>query len=178
MTYGSKEDLILNAMVGFHDLNDLQQLRMLARVPIISAYDPSTESVLAHASPSIQNCKMITGTCYRLPRDNSANPTTTFPHSLYLFLALLFKQHLTFIFTFFIILQTDPTTPTKYSSFILVLCKANDKRAQSCISGRQNLREYFFLPLAPHWVRHSYLSKRATNDPLYLWVINAHGTPR
>ena len=24
MAYGSKEDLILNAMVGFHDLNDLQ----------------------------------------------------------------------------------------------------------------------------------------------------------
>ena len=23
MAYGSKEDLILNAMVGFHDLNDL-----------------------------------------------------------------------------------------------------------------------------------------------------------
>ena len=23
MTYGNKEDLILNAMVGFHDLNDL-----------------------------------------------------------------------------------------------------------------------------------------------------------
>ena len=23
MTYGSKEDLILNAMVGFHDLNDV-----------------------------------------------------------------------------------------------------------------------------------------------------------
>ena len=23
MTYGSKEDLILNAIVGFHDLNDL-----------------------------------------------------------------------------------------------------------------------------------------------------------
>ena len=23
MTYGSKEDLIINAMVGFHDLNDL-----------------------------------------------------------------------------------------------------------------------------------------------------------
>ena len=23
MSYGSKEDLILNAMVGFHDLNDL-----------------------------------------------------------------------------------------------------------------------------------------------------------
>ena len=24
MTYGNKEDLILNAMVGFHDLNDLK----------------------------------------------------------------------------------------------------------------------------------------------------------
>ena len=24
MAYGSKEDLILNAMVGFHDLHDLQ----------------------------------------------------------------------------------------------------------------------------------------------------------
>ena len=30
------------------------------------------------------------------------------------------------------------------SSFILVLGKANVKRAQSCISGRQNLREYLF----------------------------------
>ena len=27
------------------------------------------------------------------------------------------------------------------------------------------------LPLAPRWVRHSYLSKEATIDPLYLWVI-------
>ena len=25
---------------------------------------------------------------------------------------------------------------------------------------------------APRWVRHSYLSKRATIDPLYLWVIS------
>ena len=30
------------------------------------------------------------------------------------------------------------------SSFILVLGKANIKRAQSCIGGRQNLREYLF----------------------------------
>ena len=27
------------------------------------------------------------------------------------------------------------------------------------------------FPSAPHWVRHSYLSKRATIDPLHLWVI-------
>ena len=34
---------------------------MLARVPIISAYDPSTESMLAHASPSYKIAIMITG---------------------------------------------------------------------------------------------------------------------
>ena len=33
---------------------------MLARVPIISAYDPSTESMLAHASPSYKIAIMIT----------------------------------------------------------------------------------------------------------------------
>ena len=27
------------------------------------------------------------------------------------------------------------------------------------------------FPSAPRWVRHSYLSKEATIDPLYLWVI-------
>ena len=34
---------------------------MLARVPIISAYDPSMESMLAHASPSYKIAIMITG---------------------------------------------------------------------------------------------------------------------
>jgi hypothetical protein len=34
---------------------------MLARVPIISAYDPSTESMLADASPSYKIAIMITG---------------------------------------------------------------------------------------------------------------------
>ena len=34
---------------------------MLARVPIISAYDPSRESMLAHASPSYKIAIMITG---------------------------------------------------------------------------------------------------------------------
>ena len=33
------------------------------------------------------------------------------------------------------------------------------------------LEGIFVLPLAPRWVRHSYLSKKATNDPLYLWDI-------
>ena len=34
---------------------------MLARVPIISAYDPSMESMLAHASQSYKIAIMITG---------------------------------------------------------------------------------------------------------------------
>ena len=34
---------------------------MLARVPIISAYDPSRESMLAYASPSNKIIIMITG---------------------------------------------------------------------------------------------------------------------
>ena len=34
---------------------------MLARVPIISAYDPRRESMLAYASPSCEIAIMITG---------------------------------------------------------------------------------------------------------------------
>ena len=33
------------------------------------------------------------------------------------------------------------------------------------------LEGIFVIPIAPRWVRHSYLSKEATIDPLYLWVI-------
>ena len=37
---------------------------------------------------------------------------------------------------------------------------------------REYLAEnYLSFPSAPRWVWHSYLSKRATIDPLYLWVI-------
>ena len=33
------------------------------------------------------------------------------------------------------------------------------------------LEGIFVLNLAPRWVRHSYISKNPTNDPLCLWVI-------
>ena len=46
--------------LGF-TLIDLWYLRMLARVPIISAYDPSRESMLADASPSNRIAIVITG---------------------------------------------------------------------------------------------------------------------
>ena len=39
------------------------------------------------------------------------------------------------------------------------------------VSVVDTLEGIFVLPLAPRWVRHSYLSKEATIDPLYLWVI-------
>ena len=38
------------------------------------------------------------------------------------------------------------------------------------------LEGIFVLPLAPRWFRHSYLSKEATIDPLYLWVITYRKT--
>ena len=37
---------------------------MLAIVPIISAYDPSSESMLAHASPSYKIAIMIIGVVF------------------------------------------------------------------------------------------------------------------
>ena len=43
---GLKGTLDLNAIVGF-DLNESSVVAMVARVPIIRTYDPSTESMLA-----------------------------------------------------------------------------------------------------------------------------------
>ena len=47
-------------MVGFY-LNESLVVAMLARVPIISSYDPSRESMLAYASPSNKIAIVITG---------------------------------------------------------------------------------------------------------------------
>ena len=131
-------------MVGFY-LNVLWQLRMLARVPIIIAYNPSAESMLDHASPSYKIAIMITGLVTNCLGIN---------HSLVL--QKLSTKQLTFI-----ILQIiHSSILAKYSqfyscklilvrlkitsSFILVLGKADIKCAQSCIGGRQNLRECLF----------------------------------
>src|SRR3989337_4499894 len=57
------------------------------------------------------------------------------------------------------------------NSFILVLGKVNIKVCVELYRWSIELEGIFVLPLAPRWVRHSYLSKKATNDPLYLWVI-------
>ena len=77
---------------------------MLARVPIISAYDPRIESMLAYASPSHKIATMIIGLvvgCKKL--SNKTNLVVS-----------LSKQPLLFIYVLLIILQTYPTTPTKY----------------------------------------------------------------
>ena len=87
---------------------------MLARVPIISAYDPRRESMLAYASPSNKIAIVITS----LVIDCLGTISQLLPplfHTRYIyFIASLSKQPLVLIYVFFIILQTYPTTPTKY----------------------------------------------------------------
>ena len=86
---------------------------MLARVPNISAYDPRRESMLAYAYPSNKIARMITG----LVIDCLGTIPQLLPslfHTRYIyFIASLSKQPLLFIYAFFIILHTYPTTPTK-----------------------------------------------------------------
>ena len=87
---------------------------MLARVPIISAYDPRRESMLAYASPSYKIAALITGLVIDCLGTNNFLVTTSSLLKLIYFIAYLSKQPLVYIYVFFIILQTYPTTPTKY----------------------------------------------------------------
>mgnify|MGYP005829587407 CR=1 FL=1 len=99
---------------------------MLARVPIISAYDSRRESMLAYASPSYEIAMTIVGLVNNcLGTISQLLPPLFHTRNIY-FLASLFKQPLAFIYVLFIILQIYPITPTKY---LLVLGKANVKRA-------------------------------------------------
>ena len=131
-----------NAMVGFY-LNDLQQLRMLARVPIISAYDPRRESMLAYASPSYKIAIVITGLVIDCLGTKYFIVTTS--SLLNLTQLCLYLNSPYFLFTCSL-LSCKPILSNlqSASSFILILGKANVKCAQSCIGGRQNLREYLF----------------------------------
>ena len=131
--------------LGFTLMN-LQQLRMLSRVPIISAYDPSRESMLAYASPSNRIAIVITGLVTQSIAEGQFHNSYHHFSTLAIFTSLfLYLNSPQFIFTcsllsFKPILSHLQST----SSFILVLGKANVKRAQSCIGGRQNLREHLF----------------------------------
>ena len=129
-------------MVGFY-LNDLQQLRMLARVPIISAYDPRRESMLAYASPSNKIAIMITGLVIDCLGTNNFLVTKSSLLKLTQLFLYLNRPQLLFTCS---LLSCKPVLShlQSTSSFILVLGKANINRAQSCIGGRQNLREYLF----------------------------------
>ena len=136
---------MLNAMVGFY-LNDLQQLWMLARVPIISAYDPRRESMLAYASPSNRIAIVIAGLVTQSIAQGQFHNSYHHFSTLAIFTLLhLYLNSPQFIFTCSL-LSCKPILShlQSTSSFILVLGKANVKRAQSCIGGRQNLREYLF----------------------------------
>ena len=124
-------------------LMNLQQLRMLARVPIISAYDPSRENMLAYASPSNKIAIMMTSLVIDCLGTNNFLVTTNSLLKLIQLCLYLNSPYLLFACS---LLSCKPIQQhlQSTSSFILVLGKANVKRAQSCIGGRQNLREYLF----------------------------------
>ena len=128
--------------LGFTLMN-LQQLRMLARVPIISAYDPSRESMLAYASPSNKIAIMITGLVIDCLGTNNFLVRKSSLLKLIQLCLYLNSPYLLFTLS---LLCCKPIQKhlQSTSSFILVLGKANIKRAQSCIGCRQNLREYLF----------------------------------
>ena len=131
--------------LGFTIMN-LQQLWMLARVPIISAYDPRRESMLAYASPSNRIAIVITGLVTQsIAQGQFHNSYHHFSTLVILTLLLLYLNSPYFLFTCSL-LSCKPIQKhlQSTSSFILVSGKANVKRAQSCIGGRQNLREYSF----------------------------------
>ena len=89
---------------------------MLAIVPIISAYDPSRESMLAHASPSYKIAIMITGLVIDCLGTNLSLVLQKLSTKTNLVVSLP-KKPLVYIYVLFIILQTYPITPTKYFYF-------------------------------------------------------------
>ena len=76
---------------------------MLARVPIISAYDPSRESMLAYASPSNKIAIMITGLVIDCLGTNPSLVLQKLSTKTNLVVSLP-KQPLLFIYVIFIIL--------------------------------------------------------------------------
>ena len=99
---------------------------MLARVPIISAYDPSRESMLAYdpsresmlayASPSNKIAIMITGLVIDCLGTNNFLCDKKLSTKTNLVVSLS-KQPLVYIYVLFIILQTYPIRPTKSFQF-------------------------------------------------------------
>ena len=131
--------------LGFTLMN-LQQLRILARVPIICAYDPRRESMLAYASPSNRIAIVITGLVTQSIAQGQFHNSYRHFSTLAIFTLLhLYLNSPQFLFSCSS-LSCKPFLSHLQCpfSFILVLGKANTKRAQSRISGRQHLRGYLF----------------------------------
>ena len=123
-------------MVGFY-LNDLQQLRMLARVPIISAYDPRRESMYC-----LSHIKLAIGLVKQSIAQGQFHNSYHYFSTLSIFtLLLLYLNNPYFLFTC-ALLSCKLILPhlQSTSSFILVLGKANAKRAQSCIGNKSNIQ--------------------------------------
>src|SRR3989337_3020842 len=63
---------------------------------------------------------------------------------------------------------------TTVTCLLQIILLSNYSATYDFSTCRHHLTEnHLSFPSAPRWVRHSYLSKRATIDHLYLWVIKA-----
>ena len=136
---------MLMLWLGFTLMN-LQQLRTLARVPIISVYDPRRESMLAYASPSNRIAIVITGLVTQSIAQGHFHHSYNYFPTLALFTLLLLYLNSPYFLFMSSLLSCKPILShlQSTSSFILVLGKENVKHAQSRISGQQDLREYLF----------------------------------
>ena len=87
---------------------------MLARVPIISAYDPSRESMIPYAAPSNKNAIMITGlVIVCLGTNNFLVDTNPFTKHLSFIILQITLSFISFKVLLVLFLQTYPITPTK-----------------------------------------------------------------
>ena len=130
---------------------------MLARVPIISAYDPSRESMLAHASPSCRIARIITGTCYRLPRDK----WLSYWQKLSTFITLQFIRS-------FILAKYSKFYPCKLVSYLFPVKQTSSVHRVVSVVDRTwgNICSTFSSSL-----NSTLLLIENCCDPLYLWVI-------
>ena len=128
--------------LGFTLMN-ISSCGCLLIVPIISAQN-------SKSGMTCQQWPLPHKTCYRSSKVVNclgAIPQLLPPlfHTRYIQFIVSLSKHPYFLFTYSL-LSCKPIRQhlQSTSTFILVLGKANVKRAQSCIGGRQNLREYLF----------------------------------
>ena len=164
-----RKGLIWIHMVRF-TLILLLLLRMLA-IGVNHKWDacPSKDSTQAPFHPHIKLSKYrtrIKPTWWKWLDENPVYPQELFAYHKRLFLPVLCLKRIALPWcTFTTIIITCSLQNILLSNYSVTY------NFSTC---RHYLAEnHLSFPCAPRWVRYSYLSKRATIDPLYLWVIKA-----